>query len=53
MTEQQVKFFCKFAVEMSDRPFTEEEKELLRQAIDKSQNLEELILVAIASLNLK
>ena len=52
MTEQQIKLLCKLAVERSNRPFTEMEKELLKQAIDNAENWEELLSIAIASLNL-
>ena len=52
MTEQQIKLLCKLAVERSNRPFTEMEKELLKQAIDNAKNWEEFISIAIASLNM-
>ncbi len=52
MTEQQIKFLCKLAIERSNRPFTKQEKELLKQAVDQAQNWEELLSIAIASLNL-
>lgn len=50
MTEQQIKSFCKLAVEKSRQPFTQPEKELLKQAIDAAQNWEELFALAIVSL---
>ena len=53
MTEQQIKQLCKLAIEGSNRPFTKQEKELLKQAIDKAQNWEELMTIAIAALNLR
>ena len=53
MTEQQIKQLCKLAIERSNRPFTEAEKELLKQAIDNARNWDELLAVAIASLNAK
>ena len=52
MTEQQIKFLCKLAVEKGNRPFTKTEKEMLKQAIDNANNWEELIAVAIASLQI-
>ena len=52
MIEQQIKLLCKLAVEKSNRSFTIAEKELLKQAIDNAQNWEELLSIAIASLNL-
>lgn len=53
MTEQQIKLLCKLAVERSNRPFTKTDKEMLKQAIDKAQNWEELMTIAIAALNLR
>ena len=52
MTEQQIKLLCKMAVERSSRPLTKEQKEMLKQAIDKAKNWDELLAVAIASLNM-
>ena len=49
MTEEQVKLICKWLVENSSRPLTDLEKEMLKQAIDSSKNLEELLTVAIVS----
>lgn len=49
MTEEQVKLICKWIVENSSRPLTDLEKEMLKQAIDSSKNLEELLTVAIVS----
>ena len=53
MTEQQIKQLCKLAIEKSNRPFTKEEKELLKQAIDNAQNWDDLLTIAIASLNVR
>ncbi len=50
MTEGQVKWFCKWAIDNSGRPFTDVEKEILKEAVDSSQNLEQLLLTAIAAL---
>lgn len=47
MTEQEVKTICKLLVQNSKRPFTDAEKELLKQEIDRSKNLEELLTVAL------
>lgn len=49
MTEQQIKQLCKWAVENSNRPLTDTEKELLKQAIDQAKNINELLVVAIAA----
>lgn len=49
MTEEQVKLICKWIIENSSRPLTDLEKEMLKQAIDSSKNLEELLTVAIVS----
>lgn len=50
MTEKQIKMLCKFAVERGNRPFTKEEKEIIKQGVDNSRNLEDLLAVAIATL---
>ena len=47
MTEQEIKFICKQLVEHGDKPLTDTEKELIKQAIDKSKNLNELLAVAL------
>lgn len=49
MTEEQIKFLCKWAVQNSQRPLTDEEKEAIKQAIDASKSIEELFMVAFAS----
>ena len=49
MTEEQVKFICKWIIENSSQPFTDLEKEVLKQAVDSSKNLKELINVVILS----
>ena len=51
MTEEQIKFLCKIAIEGNNRILTRTEKELLKKAIDESKNIEELLTIAIASLN--
>ena len=47
MTEQEIKFICKQLVEHGNKPLTNTEKELIKQAIDKSKNLNELLTVAL------
>lgn len=49
MTEEQIKLICKWIIENSSRPFTEMEKETLKQAVDSSRNWEELITLAFIS----
>lgn len=49
MTEEQLKFLCKWAVQNSQRPFTEADKELLKQAIDKANTVEDLLAVVLAA----
>lgn len=49
MTEEQIKFLCKWLIENSSRPLTDQEKEILKQAVDSSKNWEELITVALLS----
>lgn len=48
MTEQEIKFICKQLVEYGDKLLTDTEKELIKQAIDKSKSLNELLTVALA-----
>ena len=50
MNEQQIKMFCKLAIEKSKHSFTDIEKELLKLAVDKSKNWDELIAVAFTTL---
>ena len=52
ISEEQIKILCKMAVEYGNRPFSKSEKEALKEAIDQSNNWEELLAVAIASLSL-
>lgn len=49
MNEEQIKFLCKWLIENSSRPLTDLEKEALKQAVDSSNNWEELITVALLS----
>ena len=52
MTEQEIKEACKFVIENGNRDFTNEEKALLKAAVDQSRNLDELFAVAMASLGM-
>lgn len=52
MTEEQLKVLCKWIIDNGDRPLTDAEKELIKQAIDKSKNVEELTAVAVAAIKL-
>lgn len=52
MTEQQIKEPCKLVIEHGQRDFTDEEKEMLKAAIDQSRNWQELFTVAMASLGM-
>lgn len=49
MTEKEIKELCKFALEYSDKPLSEEQKELIKQAIDEARTVEELLFTAILS----
>ncbi len=51
MNEQQIKLFCKLAIENSNRPFTEEEKEILKKAVDNAQSWNELLTIALSTLS--
>lgn len=48
MNEQQIKLLCKLAVENSKRPFTDTEKELLKQAIDRAKSWDDLLAIALS-----
>lgn len=52
MTEEQIKLFCRLAIENSPRPLTDFEREVLKQAVDNSRNWEELMLAVITALRL-
>jgi len=53
MTEEQVKFLCKQIVEHSNRPLSNFDKELIKQAIDKAKSVEEMITSVLAILSTK
>ena len=50
MTEEQVKFLCKWMVDNGNRPLTEFEKELIKQAIDNAKSLQEMVASILALL---
>ena len=50
MTEEQIKFICKWIIENSNRPSSELDKEIIKQAIDNAKTIEELAGVAIAAM---
>ncbi len=52
MNTEQLKHICKYVVEYSNRPFTRDEKDILKHLIDMSRDFEELLSVAIASLSM-
>ena len=43
MSEEQIKFLCKWIVENGDRPLSPIQKELIKQAIDASRDPFEMI----------
>ena len=51
MTEQEIKAMCKLAVEHSNYPLTDLDKELLKQAIDKAKNAQEMVAAVLILLN--
>ena len=53
MTEQQIKLFCKLCIENSNRPFSQEQKELLKQAVDKAKNPNDLLLIVLSIWNIR
>lgn len=50
MNEEQLKFFCKWAIQNSNRPLTDAEKELLKKAVDNAKSIEDLLSVAVAAM---
>lgn len=46
--EEQVKYLCKWIVDNGNRPLTDIEKELIKQAIDQSKSIEELTAVLLS-----
>lgn len=52
ISEEQIKTLCKLAVEYGNRPFSRNEKEMLKEAIDQSNSWDELLTVALASFSL-
>ena len=53
MTEEQIKSMCKQLVENSKRPLSDFDKELIKQAIDKSKSVPEMISAILAILSTK
>ncbi len=53
MTEEQIKFLCKQLVKNSNRPLSDFEKELIKQAIDKAKSVPEMISVILTILSAK
>ena len=53
MTEEQIKFLCKQLVENSNRPLSDFDKELIKQAIDKAKSASEMISAILAILSTK
>lgn len=52
MNEEQIKFLCKWMIDHGNRPLTELEKELFKQAIDKAKNTNELAAALAVALRL-
>lgn len=53
MTEQEIKAICKLAVDNSNHPLTDSDKELLKQVIDKAQHPVEILAALSAILSTK
>lgn len=49
MEEKAIKEMCKWAVDHGNRPLTQQQKEVLKIAIEQSKTLKELFAVALAS----
>ena len=50
MSEKELKEYCKLAVDHTQQNLSDTQKEIIKQAIDKSKNMQELIAVAIAKM---
>ena len=50
MTEQEIKTMCKLAVEHSNHPLTNLDKELLKQAIDKAKSAQDMVIAVLTLL---
>ena len=53
MTEEQIKALCKWAIHNSQRPLTEIEKEVIKNAIDAANTVEELFAVALIAARIR
>ena len=53
MTEEQVKALCKWAVHNSQRPLTDMEKEIIKNAIDAANTVEELFAVVLLAAQIR
>ena len=51
MTEEQYKFLCKWMVDNSNRPLSQADKELIKQAIDRAKSPEEIVLSILVLLS--
>ena len=52
MTDQEIKEACKFVIENGNRDFKDAEKKILKDVVDNSRNLQELLTAAIVSLGM-
>lgn len=50
MTEQDVKFLCKWAIENGQRQLTPAEKELLKKGIDDAKSFQDFLAVVLAAM---
>ena len=53
MTEQEIKTMCKLAVEHSNHPLTDLDKEMLKQVIEKAKHPIEILAAISAILSVK
>lgn len=47
MTEEQIKFLCKWAVQNNNRILSDYEKEQIKAAIDSAKSIEDLMTIAL------
>lgn len=51
MTDEQIKFLCKLVVEKSNRPLSDFQKELIKQAIDQAKTPTEMVAAILTILS--
>ena len=50
MTEEQIKFICKWAIQNGNHRLSNFDKEIIKQAIDRAETIDDLAIIACAML---